>query len=264
MSRISSLSDKLSNLEDRSCTVPTYFSLRVVEAYPHDTLASTQGLVFVRENGEDILYESTGLWRRTPTSPPSDLVGRSSLRRVRLQNGQVLQQCDLADGSFAEGLSLFHDRFYQLTYDEQVCYVYDQHLDLVQTLTLQTEQGWGLTHDGNALIISDGTPILSYLDPRSLEIKRTITVHEKDPVSLINDLEYIHGLIFANIYHQRRLAIIAPDSGQVLGWVDATNLPDPAKADERNVLNGVAYDKEQGRLFITGKRWPFVYEVQID
>jgi len=199
------------------------------------------------------LYEGTGL------------KGKSNLRKTQLDTGQVLQRHDLPANVFGEGITLFGDRFIQLTWKSRLGYVYDkQTFRLLREFTYPTE-GWGITHNGKNLIMSDGTATLYFLNPDTLERTRQIEVHsDTGPVTQLNELEYVQGEIYANVWQTDRIARIAPDTGQVLGWIDLSGLL--SVQDRRtpvDVLNGIAYDAEHNRLFVTGKLWPKLYEIKL-
>ena len=225
-------------------------SYQIVNTYPHDENALTQGGVY--SDGE--LYEGTGL------------NGLSSLRRVDLETGTVLQSTDLEDQYFGEGITVFEDQLIQLTWVSQVGFVYDREsFEPLQEFTYST-QGWGLTHDGDSLIMSDGSDSLFFLDPETFEEVKQISVSDRgEPVDRLNELEYIDGEIFANVWLSDRIARISPTTGQVLGWIDLSGLRNPSIAANLDaVLNGIAYDTEEDRLFVTGKLWPELFEITID
>ena len=223
-------------------------SYRVVNTYPHDVGAFTQGLVF----DEGVLYEGTGLY------------GQSSLRRVDLATGDVLLHHGLASRYFGEGITLFEDRIIQLTWRSNVGFVYDKHsFELLGDFDYPTE-GWGITHDGNRLIMSDGTDTLHFLDPNTFEEVDRIDVRDSaGPVTRLNELEYIDGQVYANVWLTDRIARIEPATGQVVDWLDMSGLLDADAARGADVLNGIAYDADSGGLFITGKLWPELFEVKI-
>jgi len=228
--------------------LPVY-SYQVVHAWPHDRGAFTQGLVFL--DGE--LLESTG-WN-----------GQSSLRRVELESGRVLQQVQLPYNIFAEGLALFGKKLFQLTYQNGKCFVYDLQSFSQQREFTYSGEGWGLTTDGQSLIMSDGSDRLRFIDPDSFVTKRIIAVTAAGrPLNRLNELEYIKGEIFANIWQTDFVARIDPTSGKVVGLINFTGLLPPAERDpSTDVLNGIAYDPAGDRLFITGKRWPKLFEVRL-
>ncbi len=234
--------------EAMSSQTPIY-GYRVLAEYPHDANAFTQGLVYA--GGE--LYESTGLRQ-----------GRSSVRRVELETGAILQMRTLADTYFGEGLTLFQGRLYQLTWQSHTGFIYDSTtFDLLNVFHYSTE-GWGLTHNGKELIMSDGTPTLYFLDPISLQPIRQITVKdEKGPVWRLNELEFIDGEIYANVWQTDRIARIDPTTGRVNAWIDLTGLLSPDDRIGADVLNGIAWDAEQQRLFVTGKLWPKLFQIEL-
>jgi glutaminyl-peptide cyclotransferase len=228
-------------------TAPVH-SYRVVQAFPHDPQAFTQGLVF----HNDELFESTGIR------------SRSSVRRVDLHTGQVLQIKSLPNRYFGEGLVVLDQKIIQLTWRSRKGFVYDRDtLDQIGTFSYPTE-GWGLTHDGRHLILSDGTETLFFLDPDNFQIQRSIEVYDgMRPIRNLNELEYIDGWVYANVWRTHRIAIIDPKSGQVSNWLDlkgilAANSSNPWPG----VLNGIAHDPRQDRLFITGKLWPTLFEIK--
>jgi glutamine cyclotransferase len=228
--------------------VPTY-GYEVVHAWPHDPDAFTQGLVF--HDGK--LLESTGE------------VGRSSLRRVELETGKVVQKVDVPAPYFAEGITLLKGKIYQLTWQHQLGFIYDAWtFDKLGQFNYQGE-GWGLTNDGQALIQSDGTNRLRFLDPDNFQVRKTIAVLDGSaPVEEINELEYVQGEIYANIWHADRIARIDPQTGRILGWIDLTGLLSRGEVhDEEAVLNGIAFDETNGRLFVTGKLWPRLFEIRL-
>jgi glutaminyl-peptide cyclotransferase len=226
------------------------YGYQVVNEYPHDQTAFTQGLVF----RDGFLYESTGL------------NGRSTLRKVRLETGEVLEQVMLGPQFFGEGLTDWHDELLQLTWRSNLGFVYDvSTLEAKRTFPI-TGEGWGLTHDSASLIMSDGTSRLRFIDPVTFEEIGGYTVRDGgSPVVNLNELEYIRDAIYANVWQTDRLVIIAPTTGQVTGWVDFGGLlagaDKPASADA--VLNGIAYDAKSDRLFVTGKLWPKLFEVKL-
>lgn len=229
--------------------MPRALTYEVVQAYPHDPQAFTQGLIY--ENG--ILYESTGLY------------GRSSLRQVDLETGEVLQQADLPEAYFAEGLTDWDDTLVQLTWREQVGFVYNQD-DFTQIGTFDyPTEGWGLTQDGDRLIMSDGSSTLFFLDPETYAVTETVSVTDQgQEIVNINELEWVRGEIFANIWQTDDIIRIDPETGEVLGWIDLSGLlPEEERRVDTNVLNGIAYDPQDNRLFVTGKLWPKLYEIRL-
>ncbi len=222
---------------------------RIVHMYPHDATAFTQGLVFV--NG--MLYESTGQF------------GHSSLRMVDLASGRVLQQHDLDAKYFGEGLTDWKSELIQLTWQSHLGFVYDTFsFRTLRTFTYPWE-GWGLTHDSRHLILSDGTSVLHLLDPSTFKPAGKIQVTaDGRPVLNLNELEYIHGEIYANIWETNRIARISPATGKVIDWIDLSGLRPPSTQQNDNaVLNGIAYDSRHDRLYVTGKLWPNLYEIKL-
>jgi glutamine cyclotransferase len=231
-----------------SSGLPVY-TYKLVNTYPHDPGAFTQGLVF--ENG--FLYESTGI------------EGESTLRKVELETGMVVKVHRLPDELFGEGITIFGERIVQLTYTSRVGFVYDRAtFELLREFAYPT-QGWGITHDGTHLIMSDGTSELHFLDPESLEEVGTIQVHADGiPVEGLNELEFVRGEILANVRPTHRIARISPSTGEVTGWIDLKWLrssQDPG--GKWGILNGIAYDSQNDRLFITGKHWPKIFEIDV-
>lgn len=221
----------------------------VLNIFPHDPQAFTQGLVY----HEGYLYESTGLY------------GESSLRKVELETGEVLRKVDLSEAYFAEGLALYEDRLFQLTWREGTGFIYGlEDFSLIDQFVYQTE-GWGLTHDGERLIMSDGTNNLNFLDPNTLQITKTLEVtFMGEEIVRLNELEYIRGEIYANIWQTDYIVRIDPTTGDVLGWIDLGGiLPEALRTPGTDVLNGIAYDAESGRLFVTGKRWHKLFEIRL-
>ncbi len=229
--------------------VPVY-GYQIVKTYPHDPDAFTQGLVYV----DGVLYEGTGL------------NGRSSLRRVDLESGQVLQRRDLAEEYFGEGIAVFGKRIIQLTWRSRVGFVYDRETFALQRQFSYPTEGWGLTHDGKSLIMSDGTATLRWLDPENFAETRSVVVRDQNgPVVNLNELEYIRGEVYANIWQTDRIARIDPQTGRVTGWIDLQGLLslEERQSSAADVLNGIAYDAANDRLFVTGKLWPKLFEIKL-
>jgi glutamine cyclotransferase len=229
--------------------VAAQFGYEVIATHPHDREAFTQGLVF----DDGVLYESTGL------------NGRSSLRKVNLQTGEVLQRRDIDPQYFAEGLTLFNDQFIQLTWQSNKGFVYDKATFAPLREWSYPTEGWGLTHDGKQLIMSDGSATLRFLNPETFAVEREVTVTEGgQPVVRLNELEYVNGEVFANVWQTDLIARIDPQTGRVNGWIDLSGLLSPAdRAQPVDVLNGIAYDAAGDRLFITGKLWPKLFEIKL-
>lgn len=225
------------------------YGYEIVRTYPHDPTAFTQGLIY----RDGFLYEGTGL------------TGRSTLRRVRLETGEILGQVSLGEQHFGEGVTDWGDRLLQLTWMSHLGFVYERStLEVVRTFEYQGE-GWGLTHDRSTLIMSDGSSRLRFFDPTTFEEVGSVLVRDgAAPVERLNELEYVRDAIYANVWQTDRIAIITPATGQVTGWVDLKGL---WAARERSspdaVLNGIAYDAEGDRLFVTGKLWPKLFEIKL-
>ncbi|HWG51166.1 MAG TPA: glutaminyl-peptide cyclotransferase [Candidatus Acidoferrales bacterium] len=229
-------------------SVPEY-TYKIVNVYPHDPQAYTQGLVYK----DGYLYEGTGL------------NGRSSLRKVRLETGEVLQRVDLPPELFGEGIALLGGKIFQLTWKAGTGFIYDAHdFHLLRKFSYPGE-GWGLTTDGHLLYMSDGTPEIRVLNPETLKEIRRIKVHDAaSPVNELNELEFINGELFANIWQTDRIARISPRTGKVVGWVDLSGILSPMyRRTPDAVLNGIAYDPQGKRLFVTGKLWPNIFEIQL-
>jgi glutamine cyclotransferase len=222
---------------------------RIVHTYPHDQQAFTQGLIFV--DGQ--LYESTGI------------EGKSSLREEDLETGRILQFHDVPSRYFAEGLTEWGSTLVQLTWQSHVALVYDRASFRFLRSFQYDGEGWGLTHDAKSLILSDGTATLRFYDPATFRETKSITVKDHGkPVDQLNELEFIHGQIYANVWHSDRIARISPATGAVVGWIDLSGLlPASQHSSAEAVLNGIAYDSAHDRLFVTGKLWPKIFEVQI-
>jgi len=239
------LSGCSNNLEEKTVE----FSYVIVNKYPHDPNAFTQGLVW--DNGA--VDEGTGL------------LGRSSLRQVDLGTGKIIRRIDHDKDIFAEGITVFQDRVYQLTWKNKIIFVYDkQDFSLISSYQYPRE-GWGVTHDNLNIIVSEGTDTLYFLDPLTLGEKRSISVHDNSSnIHYLNELEYIEGKIYANIWKSNLIAIINPDNGIVEGWLDLTGLYDLLSHDRAlDVLNGIMYDQKKKKLFVTGKLWPILFEIKV-
>jgi glutaminyl-peptide cyclotransferase len=223
---------------------------QIVHTYPHDPNAFTQGLIY----REGRLYESTGL------------NGRSSIRMVDLYSGQVLQKHDLPPEYFGEGLTDWGSTLIQLTWKSHKAFVYDGFsFSLLRTFDYEGE-GWGLTHDDSHLIMSDGTAYLRFLDPKTFRVVRRVHVVDSNDRSVgnLNELEYLHGEIYANIWQTDQIARISPETGKILGWIDLSGIIDKRQLhDSGAVLNGIAYDSAGNRLFVTGKLWPKLFEIKV-
>ena len=235
--------------------IPVY-TYEIVNTFKHDSKAFTQGLVF--HNG--FLYESTGQ------------KGDSTVRKVEINSGRVLQNHDLSDNYFAEGMTVLNDRIYQITWQDYTAFVYDVNdFKLLKEFKYQGE-GWGLTDDGTNLIMSDGTHVIRIVDPETFKTTRTLVVLDENgkPLLDLNELEYVKGEIWANIWHSERIgkpnhiARIDPNSGKLLGWINLQGIsPDDVGRDSENTLNGIAYDETGDRIFVTGKKWRNLYEIKL-
>jgi glutamine cyclotransferase len=228
---------------------PMYYTYKVINEYPHDPEAFTQGLVY--ENG--VLYEGTGLHNH------------SSLRKVDLKTGTILKIYELPDTYFGEGITLYKNKIFQITWKSGTALVYDKDTFEIITQFKYSTEGWGITHDGKKLIMSDGT---SYIRFRNFETFEEIgKIHVLDngtPITQLNELEYINGHIYANVWQTDNIAIIDPDTGKVTSWINLEGLlPPEERTVQTDVLNGIAYHAPADRLFVTGKKWPKLYEIQL-
>lgn len=233
-------------LPDQNIPVFTY---EVVNTWPHDPEAFTQGLVF--HDGK--LYESTGHY------------GTSTLRKLDPDKGKILKKVAVAPQYFAEGITVYQGKIYQLTWEEHKAFVYD-----LKSFRLEREigyegEGWGLTNDGHQLLMTDGTHQIRFVDPVTFKTTRTISVKDNgEPVLNLNELEYVKGEIYANIWKSERIVRIDPQDGKILGWIDLTGLhPIADRPNPEDVPNGIAYDEKEDRLFVTGKRWPKLFQIRL-
>ena len=225
------------------------YGYQVVHVYPHDRTAFTQGLEF----RAGFLYEGTGL------------EGRSTLRKVKLETGEVLQQINLAPEFFGEGITVVNQQIIELTWRSQIGFVYDQSSFRRLRSFNYPGEGWGLANDGTQIYMSDGGAQIRIWDAGSLLEKRRFTVRDAGrPVSLLNELEYVSGEIYANVWQSDRIVRFSPVDGKVLGWIDLAGLLSAAdRAEQVDVLNGIAYDALGNRLFVTGKLWPKLFEIKV-
>ncbi len=230
--------------------VAPFRHFEVVARHPHDMDAFTEGLIWY----DGRLYEGTGI------------AGRSQLRLVDLETGAVLQSRKLSPDEFGEGVTILDDVIYQLTWRSNIAYAYDlDSFDEIGTFAFDGE-GWGLTTDGTSLIMSNGSDQIVYRDPETFEITRTISVRDgDDPIFQLNELEYIDGVIWANVWHTNLIARIDPETGSVLDWLDLSSLAAEmaASAADGNVLNGIAWNPESETVLVTGKYWPVLFEIQL-
>ncbi len=242
--RVKRAEDKFVVLAEKKPVIYTY---KVIKSFPHDRNAYTQGLVFA----DGIFYESTGLEKR------------SSIRKVDVETGDVLYSYDLPENYFGEGIALLNDKLYQITWQNGTAFVFDKNtFEKIEEFRYTTE-GWGLTTDGNLLYMSDGSSKIYIRDPQTFGLINSFYVYDdRKLVKLLNELEYINGKIWANIYTTDLIAIIDPQTGAVEAYIDCSGIL-PAKFRDRNtdVLNGIAYDKDNNRIFITGKNWARLFQI---
>src|SRR5262245_4762088 len=238
---------KADQTHERPDSIPVY-AYDIVNRYPHDREAFTQGLIY----RDGFLFESTGL------------NGRSTLRKVRLDTGAVVQRQDVPRRYFAEGLTEFGNELFQLTWETGVGFVYDRESFKVRRRFSYRGEGWGLTHDGSRFILSDGTPTLRFLDSKTLAEVGRVQVKDGDrDVDDLNELEFVNGLVYANVWLTDRIAMIEPATGRVVGWIDLSGLAPMPSQFTNAVLNGIAHDPVGNRLFVTGKLWPTLFEIRI-
>jgi glutaminyl-peptide cyclotransferase len=225
------------------------YTYQIVHTYAHDPNAFTQGLVYL--NG--VLYEGTGLEEQ------------SSIRKVKLETGEVLQKRDVPGEYFGEGIVIWKDRLLELTWKTEKGFIYDLATFAPKGEFTYPGEGWGLTTDGKRIIMSDGSANLRFWDPETLqEIGRIMVTDNGHPVSELNELEWVKGEVYANVWQTERIARIDPKTGKVVGWIDCHGLLTPADRTElTDVLNGIAYDAKGDRLFVTGKRWPKLFEIKL-
>ncbi|HEY1495851.1 MAG TPA: glutaminyl-peptide cyclotransferase, partial [Candidatus Solibacter sp.] len=224
------------------------YGYEIIHTFPHDPDAFTEGLFYL----DGFLYESTGLERQ------------SSIRKVRLETGEILQRRDLTNPYiFGEGIVNWKDRLLQLTWQGQVGFIYDLATFVPKNEFHYTGEGWALTQDGKRIIMSDGTSQLRFLDPETQqELGRLNVSSEGRPVPFLNELEWVKGEIYSNVWHQDRIARIDPTTGNVVAWINLTGLWEGSDHDVKT-LNGIAYDAAHDRLFVTGKKWPSVFEIRV-
>jgi glutamine cyclotransferase len=236
-----------SGAQSASTATPVY-GYQVVHTYPHDPSAFTQGLIFL----DGVLYESTGL------------NNRSSVRKVQLETGKVLQQQPVSSEYFAEGLVNWGTELFQLTWTSKIGFVYDRSTFTLKRRFSYTGEGWGLTKDSGRIIMSDGSATLRFLDPKTLQQTGTLNITDHGrPVVELNELEYIQGDIWANIWQTDRIARISPFTGNVGSWIDLKGLLTPSEKASADVLNGIAFDPATNRIFVTGKLWPKLFEIKV-
>ena len=228
---------------------PAQYGFEIVRVYPHDPAAFTEGL----EYRDGFLYESTGL------------NGKSSLRKVKLETGEVVQNYNLPQEYFGEGITVLGDEIVQLTYKTEVGFVYDRATFKLLRSFAYPGEGWSMTTDTNQIFMSDGTADLRIWDKTTLQEKKRITVHDgATPIKNVNELEWVEGEIYANVWTTDRIVRISPKDGQVTGWIDLAGLmPIGERTPDMDVLNGIAYDSAGKRLFVTGKMWPKLFEIKL-
>ena len=232
-----------------SPNAPKEYTYRVMQVYPHDTKAYTQGLLF----DDGFLYESTGL------------KGESTLRKVNLQTGEPVMITNLPADMFGEGLALVDDKLIQLTWENQVAFVYQKSdFKLLNRINYSMREGWGLTYDGTYLLMSDGSATLYFLDKEYLtEVRRIEVCDNKGTIDQLNELEYINGELWANVYYSDHILRIDPQTGIVLGRINLSGLLNSNEKSTANVLNGIAFDEKTGKIYVTGKNWPKLFEIQV-
>ena len=227
---------------------PAQYTYRVVKSYPHDSSAFLQGL----EYHDGFFYEGTGV------------VGRSSVRKVEPATGKVLKQFDVPQPFFGEGITVLNQQILSLTWQTQTGFVLDKSTFRVLRSFNYPGEGWGLTNDGKQIYMSDGSAQIRVWDPATLKEVRRITVKDgARSITDLNELEFVRGEIYANVWHTDRIARISPADGRVLGWIDLTGLIPKSVKDPEAVLNGIAYDAASDRLFVTGKLWPSIFEIKV-
>jgi glutaminyl-peptide cyclotransferase len=228
---------------------PPEYTFKIVRTFPHDPTAFTQGLAY----RDGFLYEGTGL------------KGGSSLRKVRIETGEIVQRVDLAPEFFGEGITLLKNSVIQLTWQSRMGFVYDRRDFRLLRRFSYSGEGWGLTTNGREIFMSDGTSEIRVLDGSTLAEMRRFTVHNgSTPIDQLNELEFVEGELYANVWQTDRIARISPQSGKVIGWIDLKGLLSPIyRLESGAVLNGIAYDSIGKRLFVTGKLWPSIFEIRL-
>ena len=242
-----SYSDVIKKIVQRNAHRTPVYGYRIVNKYPHNPASFTQGLLY----DKGFLYESTGLY------------GKSSIRKVDVTTGKALRTRRLPDHYFGEGLGIWKGRLVQLTWRSRTGFVYDKDLNKIGEFAYRTE-GWGMTQNEKSMIMSDGSDILRFWEPVRFKEVGRLRVHDHgSPVGFINELEYIKGEIYANIWGTDYIARISPDTGEILGWIDLSGLLTSSRLPSGSVLNGIAYDRVGDRLFVTGKSWPIMFEIRL-
>jgi glutamine cyclotransferase len=241
--------ERMSPTENSKHINVSRYTYKIIKTYPHDHEAFTQGLAF--EKG--FLYEGTGLY------------GRSSVRKIHLETGRTEQMYKLPAQYFGEGITVYKNTVIQLTWRSQIGFVYDKKSFKLLRIFHYPTEGWGITHDGKQFIMSDGTAKLYFLHPETFQKRGVIEVHDLNgPVENLNELEYVRGRIYANVWKTDTIAIIDPGTGRVTGWIHLKGILSSGTLRKHvDVLNGIAYDKKEGRLFVTGKLWPVLFEMEL-
>lgn len=237
------------NIRVTSGIEPDQYSYRILKTYPHDKGAFTQGF----EYHDGFIYEGTGNY------------GESSLRKVELETGEILKYRNLDSDLFGEGVTLINNKIYQITYRARVGFVYDENsFELIRKIYYQIKEGWGLTNNGEHILMSDGSHFIYYMDTTYFSVVKKIEVYDQEgEVDQLNELELINGVLFANRYTTEEIVMIDPETGRLLGRIDMSGILDPAdRHPSIDYFNGIAYDKENDRIFVTGKYWPKVYQVK--
>jgi glutamine cyclotransferase len=233
-----------------SGTPEIYYTYKIVKAYPHDPSAYTQGLIF----SDNYLFEGTGQY------------GQSTLRKVKLSSGEIMQVYNLPNEVFGEGIATFNDKIIQITWQEQVAFIFDKtSFRLLNKLYYPMKEGWGITFDGTYLIMSDGSANLYFLDKDYFtEVSRLEVCDNHGPVQRLNELEYIEGEVWANVYTTDTIVRINPKTGVITGKIDMSGLLKPEdRTSNVNVLNGIAYNSLTKQIFVTGKNWPKLFEINV-
>jgi glutamine cyclotransferase len=241
--------EQVTRAEVLSQTAVPVYGYRIARTYPHDPSSYTEGLTV----HEGVLYEGTGLY------------GESKLRKLDLTTGTLIDQRALPAKYFGEGVTVLGDRVFQLTYESNIGFIYDRATFATKGSFRYPSQGWGLTTDGTRLIMSNGSAALVFIDPTSMETTGSVIVSGNEgPVGFLNELEYIDGRVFANVWQTNLIVVVAPDTGKVVAWIDLTGLnPEPDRLRYPFVLNGIARDPADGRLLVTGKHWPRLYAIDL-
>ncbi len=231
-----------------AAATPVY-GYQVVAKYPHSTQSYTEGFLFL----DGLFYEGTGL------------EGKSALMAIAPSTGQPVQKRDLPPQYFGEGIVDWGANLYEWTWQSHVCFVFDRFSMRPIKQFTYTGEGWGMTHDAKSIITSDGTSTLRFRNPATFQETRHIVVHDgANKIEQLNELEFVKGEIYANVWHDDRIARVSPKDGTVLGWIDLHGiLPDSQRVNAESVLNGIAYDAQHDRLFVTGKQWPAVFEIKV-